>query len=100
MNVNTIDLKRYIHVQLPTLYQQQTHLTKYSRWRDDLERREMWPETVFRFWDFMVNMIYRNFGYEIPLDVQTEIFEGILFLEIMPSMRAMMTAGPAFCRTS
>jgi ribonucleoside-diphosphate reductase alpha chain len=46
----------------------------------------------------MFNHIYRNFGYLIPADIQTAIFEGILFLYIMPSMRAMMTAGPALER--
>lgn len=98
MSANLINLDNYIHVRLPTLYQEQIGLTKYSRWRDDLERREFWPETVFRYWDFMVNHIARNFGYLIPESVQIDIFEGILFLQFMPSMRALMTAGPALAR--
>lgn len=97
-SVNTINLNNYRHVTLPALYQVQTHLTKYSRWNDDLGRRETWPETVYRFWDYIVNHIARNFGYRISPEMQTEIFEGILFLYIMPSMRAMMTAGPALER--
>lgn len=98
MTANRIKLGNYDNTRLPTLYQEQIHLTKYSRWRDDLERREFWPETVFRFWDFMVNHIARNFGYYLSYDDQVEIFEGILFLDFMPSMRAMMTAGPALER--
>ena len=93
---NLINFANYEHVRLPTLYQEQTGLTKYSRWRDDLERREFWPETVFRYWDFMSNHIFHNFGYLIPEADQIAIFEAICVeLGIMPSMRAMMTAGPA-----
>lgn len=97
-HVNLVNFDNYKHFRLPSLYQTQIGLTKYSRWRDDLGRREFWPETVFRYWDFMVWHIYRNFGYLIPGETQIEIFEGILQLEIMPSMRAMMTAGPALER--
>lgn len=99
MSANLIKFANYQHVRLPTLYQEQTGLTKYSRWRDDLERREFWPETVFRFWDFLSNHIFRNFGYLIPEADQIEIFEAICVeLGIMPSMRAMMTAGVALER--
>jgi ribonucleoside-triphosphate reductase (thioredoxin) len=98
MSGNLINFNNYKQFMLPTLYQQQTHLTKYSRWRDDLERREYWPETVYRFWDFMSNHTLRNFDYLIPESIQVEIFEGILQLDFMPSMRAMMTAGPALER--
>jgi ribonucleoside-triphosphate reductase len=93
-----VKLENYAHVQLPTLYQQQTHLTKYSRYRDDLGRREFWPETVYRYCYFMFNHICHNFGYLIPEETQIALYEGILFLRIMPSMRAMMTAGPALER--
>src|ERR1700676_5471110 len=96
---NLINFDNYKNVRLPTLYQEQTGLTKYSRWRDDLERREFWPETVFRYWDFMSNHIFHNFGYLIPEVDQIEIFEAIcVALAVMPSMRAMMTAGPALER--
>lgn len=90
-----INIDNYASYQLPTLYQQQIHLTKYSRWIDDLGRRETWQETVYRYLDFMVNHIYTNFGYALSEVEQTDIYEGILFLHFMPSMRAMMTAGRA-----
>lgn len=90
-----INIDNYASYQLPTLYQQQIHLTKYSRWIDDLSRRETWQETVYRYLNFMVNHIYTNFGYTLTEQEQTELYEGILFLEVMPSMRAMMTAGRA-----
>lgn len=98
MSVNTINIEKYRSFELPSLYQQQTHLTKYSRWNDDFGRRETWVETVWRYFDFMVNWIYSSFGYRIPDETQIEIFEAILFQHAMPSMRAMMTAGPALVR--
>lgn len=99
MGANLVKLENYKHVRLPSLYQEQTGLTKYSRWRDDLERREFWPETVFRYWDFIADHVFRNFGYLIPEADQIEIFEAICVeLGVMPSMRALMTAGPALER--
>lgn len=98
MDACLINFNNYAHIQLPTLYQQQTHLTKYSRYRDEWGRREFWPETVYRYCHFMFNHIHKNFGYLIPEETQIEIYEGILFLMVMPSMRAMMTAGPALER--
>lgn len=98
MAANIVNLNNYRHIKLPTLYQEQTALTKYSRWRDDLERREFWPESVFRYWDFISNHIFHNFGYYIPEQDQIQLYEAILFNETMPSMRAMMTAGLALER--
>ncbi len=95
MSKTLININNYASYKLPTLYQQQIHLTKYSRWDDNLSRRETWPETVFRFLNFLVNHIYSNFGYILTGEEQTEIYEGILHLHGMPSMRAMMTAGLA-----
>lgn len=93
-NACVIKLANYAHVELPTLYQKQTHLTKYSRWDDMLERRETWPETVFRYMSFMINHV-AQMGYVLPEETQIELYEAILNLEVMPSMRAMMTAGKA-----
>src|SRR6266403_190406 len=90
-----INLKNYEHITLPSLYQSQTHLTKYSRWNDQLGRREIWPETVYRYMDFMVNHIHKGFGYTLSESEQKELYEGILHLHVMPSMRAMMVAGKA-----
>ncbi len=91
----SIKLNDYEAVRLPTLYQQQIHLTKYSRWNDNLRRRETWPETVYRYIDFMVNHAEHKFSYRLTDDEQHELFKAILDLRVMPSMRAMMTAGLA-----
>ena len=85
----------YAHVELPTLYQQQIHLTKYSRWDDAKRRREAWHETVFRYLDFMVDHAKTNFGYALAEEEQRELCDAIIGLKVMPSMRAMMTAGEA-----
>ena len=95
MSAVLINLADYEHHMLPTLYQQQTHLTKYSRWSEELQRRETWPETVFRYCDFMFNHVKHKLNYQIDQATQRRIYEGILLLRVMPSMRAMMTAGKA-----
>ena len=74
---------------LPTDYQTFIATSRYARWLEDENRRETWPETVGRF----IDNIVRPAG----LDTKTidEIEEAILNLEVMPSMRALMTAGQA-----
>ena len=76
---------------LPTDYQAFIHTSRYARWLEKDGRRESWSETVDRY---MHNVV----GYDIDHDVYNEIRASILGLEVMPSMRAMMTAGPALER--
>lgn len=64
---------------------------KYSRFRQDLGRRETWPEAVKRTTDFLRELS----GDELDDSVYQEIHDGILKMEIAPSMRLMATAGPA-----
>jgi ribonucleoside-triphosphate reductase len=77
---------------LPTDYQSFIHTSRYARWLEEYKRREGWGETVSRY---MTNVVVPKTRDEIILD---EIEEAILGLEIMPSMRAVMTAGPALER--
>lgn len=74
---------------LPTLYQSIIHTSRYARYLDDKKRRESWEETVDRFIHYFKE---RNKKRDIPW---TELREAILNLEVMPSMRALMTAGEA-----
>lgn len=83
---------------LPTTYQQFIHKSRYARWLDSEQRREDWHETVDRYVDFMVNQVRGKHNYELPKKDVEEIREAILNLEVMPSMRAMMTSGPALAR--
>jgi len=84
--------------QLPTVYQQFIHKSRYARWLDSDSRREHWGETVGRYIDFMTSHVKEKCGVNIPSDVIKEVEEGVLSLGVMPSMRAMMTAGSALSR--
>ena len=77
---------------LPTDYQAFIHTSRYARWLEDENRRETWAETVRRYLSKVVVPKTRD---EV---VVGDIEEAILGLEIMPSMRALMTAGPALDR--
>ena len=83
---------------LPTPYQQFIHKSRYARWLDSEQRRENWDETVDRYVDFMLNQVRGKHNYELPKKDEDDIREAILNLEIMPSMRAMMTSGAALAR--
>ena len=83
---------------LPTPYQQFIHKSRYARWLDSEQRREDWHETVDRYVDFMVNQIHGKHDYKLSKKDEDDIREAILNLEIMPSMRAMMTSGAALAR--
>ena len=75
---------------LPTDYQAFIHTSRYAKYFDG-KGREAWPETIDRY---IENVI----GDKVDSDTKDEIMFAILNLEIMPSMRAMMTAGIALDR--
>ena len=85
-------------VELPTQYQQFIHLSRYARWNEDLQRRETWQETVSRYFDFLKVHLKENNNYTLTTKLRTELEQAILNLEIMPSMRALMSAGRALER--
>lgn len=83
---------------LPTIYQQVIAASRYSRWIDDLGRRETWEETVDRYMNNVVADRIAGLDYDEQGELFTEIRTSILNLEVMPSMRMLMTAGPALER--
>ena len=83
---------------LPTSYQKYIHTSRYARFIDDLGRRETWEETVARYFDFMENHLKKNHNYKLPTELRSELEGAVLSLRIMPSMRALMTAGAALER--
>ncbi len=85
-------------IQLPSLYQQFIHLSRYSRWIESEKRRETWNETVSRYFDFFENHLKESQNYNLPKQLRNELEDAILNLEIMPSMRSLMTAGEALSR--
>jgi len=66
-------------------------ISRYSRWMDSESRRETWDETVDRWWNY--------FTTKVPaLTSRPDVRDSILNLEVLPSMRGLMTAGPALDR--
>lgn len=75
---------------LPTPLQEYVHKSRYAKWLDSEQRREHWPETVRRYVTY--------FAGKFPHYPTEDIYAAILKLDTMPSMRALMTAGPALER--
>ena len=72
--------------------------SRYSRYLDGKKRREHWPETVDRYMSFMHTHLDTKMNYHMPQELFDELRLAIANHEIMPSMRAMMTAGEALER--
>ena len=73
-------------------------LSRYARWLEDENRRETWGETVDRYFKFMVNALETKHNYKPDPKLVKEIREEMFNRNIMPSMRGVMTAGPALER--
>ena len=80
---------------LPTPYQKYIHTSRYSRWIDEAQRRETWDETVTRYFDYMVKRLKEKNNVDLDAATRTELQTAVLNLDIMPSMRLLMTAGTA-----
>lgn len=74
-----------------TDFQRYVHASRYARWLPSEGRRETWAETVTRYCDFWKGRYADAFPYK-------EVYDAIYNLEVMPSMRALMTAGAALER--
>ena len=76
----------------PSDYEEFIFKSRYARWLESENRREDWPETVNRYLDFM--------SESVPLGstLRDLLFEDISEFRVMPSMRALMTSGPALLR--
>ena len=83
---------------LPTEYQTFIHLSRYSRWLPADRKRETWIETVTRLSTFFQIHLDKNLGVQIDSETWRKIEDYIISLSVMPSMRALMTAGPALER--
>ena len=83
---------------LPTEYQSFIHMSRYSRWKPEEGRRETWSETVQRLIDFFADHVDRNIGVRFENSTWERIENAILTTSVMPSMRALMTAGEALRR--
>ena len=83
---------------LPTKYQEFIHLSRYSRWLPKEGRRETWGETVERYFDFFEKHLKDTCKFTLPKDMRDKLEIAVLELNIMPSMRCLMTAGEALRR--
>jgi len=86
-----------MNTQLPTNYQQFIHLSRYARWNEDNQRRETWNETVSRYFNFFETHLKENHNLSKSEFDETRKYleKAVLYLNIMPSMRALMSAGLA-----
>ena len=80
---------------LPNDYQNFIALSRYARWLPEKNRRETWKETVARYFDFMEEHLKENTEGELTPKTRKLLEEAVLNLDVMPSMRALMTAGKA-----
>lgn len=78
-------------VDVNKVYAEFVYKSRYSRWLYDLERRENWDETVERYLKFFAARIPSKLRKQTVLELR----QAISNFEVMPSMRALMTAGPA-----
>lgn len=83
---------------LPTDYQNFIAVSRYARYIESEKRRETWSETVARYMDNVIEPVIDSAKSDENFDLAYEIEQAILGLDIMPSMRMMMTAGPALER--
>jgi len=85
---------------LPNDYQNFIALSRYARWLPDKNRRETWKETVARYFDFMEWHLESHTNQELVPKTRKILEEAVCNLEVMPSMRALMTAGPALAKNN
>ena len=79
-------------------YQRFIALSRYARWIEEENRRETWEETVSRLIEYFSYHVATNLEVKLDEDIWKKLKQNIISLNIMPSMRSMMTAGPALSR--
>ena len=91
---------RRIHMKQQTqMNDHQSYIAKsrYARFREDLGRRESWEETVTRYIEWFGKQATKS-GYTFSQSELKEVYDAIVNLAAMPSMRCLMTAGEALDR--
>jgi ribonucleoside-diphosphate reductase alpha chain len=79
----------------PTLYQEVIHKSRYARWIQSTQQRENWAETIGRYFDWFTDHLEKNNNYKLDSKLRKSLETAMINLEIQPSMRTLMTAGPA-----
>jgi ribonucleoside-triphosphate reductase (thioredoxin) len=78
-----------------SVYQNVIHKTRYARWDNLVNAREDWNGTVDRYMQFFTQYLAEKHGYTIPEETAARARTALCAMDVMPSMRALMTAGPA-----
>ncbi|CAB5222610.1 RTPR, ribonucleoside-triphosphate reductase, adenosylcobalamin-dependent [uncultured Caudovirales phage] len=81
-----------------TPYQHYISKSRYSRFLDKEGRREHWPETVERYFDFMASHLLDKHSYTLQPVLRERLQAAVTALKVVPSMRSIMTAGEALER--
>ena len=81
-----------------SLYSQFIHQSRYARWLPEQQRRETWKETVARYFDFFETHLKSECDFTVTKQLRNRLEHAVLAREVMPSMRALMTAGLALER--
>jgi ribonucleoside-triphosphate reductase len=81
-----------------TPYQEYIAKSRYARFLDNMGRREHWDETVKRYFDFMEKHLKEKHDYTLPESLKNELQDAVTNLEVVPSMRSIMTSGEALER--
>tara|TARA_E500000305_G_scaffold95268_1_gene84744 strand:- start:263 stop:2176 length:1914 start_codon:yes stop_codon:yes gene_type:complete len=81
-------------------YQNFIATSRYARWLDNENRRETWEETVDRYLNYMENHLTKQhnsikFDEVVFYELRDRLQNAIVNLDVMPSMRALMTSGKA-----
>lgn len=83
----------------PSDYEQFIFTSRYAKWIENEKRRENWNETVSRLSDYYFRIYKDKFTSDVEADaVYGRLYSAIYNLDVMPSMRALMSAGPALDR--
>ncbi len=83
---------------IDTVYEQFIAKSRYARYLPEEDRRENWYETVDRYFEFMGDHLLEKHDYLIPEDLLERLRKAVYAKEVLPSMRALMTAGDALER--
>ena len=81
-----------------TPYNEYIAKSRYARYLDKEGRREHWPETVKRYFDFMQKHLKEKHNYNFTNDLRAKLEQAVVNLDVVPSMRSIMTAGEALER--
>ena len=80
-------------------YEEFIATSRYARWIEEEGRRESWTETVDRYMSFFKKHLESEFGVDHKEEIFKEVRKAIIDREVMPSMRALMSSGPALERS-